>query len=114
MRKHVFSVENSKLFPGLFPCFALDTPGFSLLAAAPVVTETPKERRARQLAMFEIEEKREKRGALQRLANSEGLDHSNLSKDIKRAKAEREEEKRAGRGRLGVGFARVQQGFSKV
>ena len=64
--------------------------------AAPVVTETPKERRARQLAMFEIEEKREKRGALQRLANSEGLDHSNLSKDIKRAKAEREEEKRAG------------------
>lgn len=64
--------------------------------AAPVVFETPKERRARHLAMFEIEERREKRGALQRLADSVGVDHSNLSKEIKKAKAEREEQKRAG------------------
>lgn len=37
MRKHVFSVENTKLFPGLFPCFTLDTPGFSLLESVHIL-----------------------------------------------------------------------------
>ena len=63
---------------------------------APVAKETPAERRARWLDMFEAEEKREKRGALQRLANSEGVDRSNMGKDIAKARAERADQKRAG------------------
>lgn len=63
---------------------------------APVVKETPDERRARWLAKFEAEEKREKRGALQRLADSEGVDRSNMSKDIAKARAERDTQRRAG------------------
>ena len=63
---------------------------------APVAKETPAERRARWLDMFEAEEKREKRGALQRLANSEGVDRSNMGKDIAKARAERDTQRRAG------------------
>ena len=67
-------------------------------AAAPAqeVKETPHERRARWLAMFEAEEKRVKRGALQRLADSEGVDRSNMGKDIAKARAERDTQRRAG------------------
>lgn len=61
---------------------------------APV--ETPEQRRARWLAMFEAEEKRMKRGALQRLANSEGVDRSNMGKDIAKAREERDTQRRAG------------------
>lgn len=63
---------------------------------APVAKETPDERRARWLAMFEAQEKREKRGALQRLADSEGVDRSNMKKDIDKARAVRDTHIRAG------------------
>lgn len=65
-------------------------------APAPVVAETPQERRARWLAMFEEEEARAPRGALQRLADREGVDRSNMSKDIDKARAARDEKRRAG------------------
>jgi len=65
-------------------------------APAPVVAETPQERRARWLAMFEEEEARAPRGALQRLADREGVDRSNMKKDIDRARAARDERRRAG------------------
>lgn len=61
-----------------------------------VLTETPAERRAKLLAMFEAEEQREKRGALQRLADREGSDRSNLGKLIAKAKVERDEKAREG------------------
>lgn len=66
---------------------------------APVLPakETPSERRARWLAMFEEEERREKRGALQRLADREGVDRSNMGKDIAKARAAREAQKQAGK-----------------
>jgi len=64
--------------------------------AVPEVKETAHERRARWLDMFEAEEKREKRGALQRLADSEGVDRSNMGKDIAKAREERDAERRAG------------------
>lgn len=65
---------------------------------APVLPakETPSDRRARWLAMFEEEERREKRGALQRLADREGVDRSNMSKDIAKARRAREAQKQAG------------------
>lgn len=63
---------------------------------APVANETPAERRARWLVMFEAEEKRGKRGALTRLAKSEGVDRSNMGKDIDKARAERDTQRRAG------------------
>ena len=63
---------------------------------APVAKETPAERRARWLDMFEAEEKLVKRGALQRLAKREGVDRSNMAKDIAKARAERADQKRAG------------------
>ena len=46
--------------------------------------------------MFEKEERREKRGALQRLADREGVDRSNMSKDIAKAREERDTQRRAG------------------
>ena len=58
--------------------------------------EAPAQRRARWLEMFEAEEKRCKHGALQRLADSEQVDRSNLGKAIKKARSEREELKRQG------------------
>ena len=51
----------------------------TITSPAPVVVETVEQRRARYLAMFEAEEKREKRGALQRVADSEGVDRSDLA-----------------------------------
>lgn len=68
----------------------------SAMVTTPVETETPEERRARWLAMLEAEEKREKRGALQRLADSERVDRSNMSKDIKKARELRDKQKTAG------------------
>ena len=65
---------------------------------APVASETVEQRRARYLALFEAEERREKRGALQRVADSEKVDRSNMSKDIKKARAARDAQKRAGGG----------------
>lgn len=68
--------------------------------AAPVmaesVSETTQQRCARYLAMFETEEKRDKRGALQRVADSEGVDRSNMRKDIDKARAARVKQNRDG------------------
>ena len=58
--------------------------------------ETTAERRARWLVMFEAEEKLKPRGALQRLANREGVDRSNMSKAIAKAREERDTQRRAG------------------
>ncbi len=58
--------------------------------------ETPAERRARWLAMFDEEKKREKRGALQRLADREGVDRSNMGKDIAKARLARDTQRRSG------------------
>ena len=60
------------------------------------VKETPAERGARWLAMFEEEARRAKRGALQRLAEREGVDRSNMGKDIAKARGERDTQRRAG------------------
>lgn len=65
-------------------------------SAAPVAVEKPKERRARWLSMFEAEQGRKKRGALQRLADSVGVDRSKMGSDIAKARAEREQQKQAG------------------
>lgn len=58
--------------------------------------ETPAERRARLLSMFEAEEARGKRGALQRVADAEGVDRSNLGKLIAKAREERDKNRRDG------------------
>ena len=58
--------------------------------------ETPSERRARWLAMFEEEKRRASWGALRRLADREGVDRSNMSKDIAKAREERDTQRRAG------------------
>jgi hypothetical protein len=66
---------------------------------APVVVpakETTEQRRARWLVMLEAEEKRGKLGALQRVADREGVDRSNMRKDIEKARAIRTEQSRAG------------------
>ena len=63
---------------------------------ATVGGETVEQRRFRYLVMFETEQGRGKRGALQRVANREGVDRSNMMKDINKAKAIRTEQKRAG------------------
>lgn len=65
-------------------------------APAPVAVETPQERRDRWLAMFEDEEKRGKRGALQRVADREGVDRSNMKKGIDKARESRDTARRAG------------------
>ena len=61
-----------------------------------LTTESVEQRRARYLVIFEIEEKREKRGALQRVADSVGVDRANLQKDITKARTARGELRRAG------------------
>ena len=58
--------------------------------------ETVAQRHARRLKMFEAEEKRQPYGSLQRLANAEGVDRSNLQKDLKKARKARDEQNRAG------------------
>ena len=62
--------------------------------------ETPKERRARLLEWHEEEEARGKRGALARVFAREMVgrptaDRANIGRDIKKARAERAEERRA-------------------
>jgi len=83
--------EKAALWVDVFSDDSLPKP-----APAPEVKETPAIRRARWLVLFEIEEKREKRGALQRVADSERVDRSNMKKDIDRARAARHEQKQAG------------------
>ncbi|MDB5889529.1 MAG: hypothetical protein JWP47_360 [Polaromonas sp.] len=65
-------------------------------APTPMAAETVEQRRYRYLDMFEREEERGKRGALQRVANSEGIDRSNMRKDIEKARAARGAQRRAG------------------
>ena len=74
------------------------TPAPAPAEPAPVLPakETPSERRVRWLAMFEEEEQRARRGALQRLADREGVDRSNMSKAIAKAREERDTQRRAG------------------
>lgn len=62
----------------------------------PEVRETTQDRRNRWLDMFEAEEKLGKRGALQRVADREGVDRSNMKKDINKARVARDTERRAG------------------
>ena len=61
-----------------------------------LVTETVEQRRARYLAIYEEEEKRNKRGAYQRAAERLGVDRSNMQKDIDKARATRDTQKKAG------------------
>lgn len=63
---------------------------------AQLVKETPAERRARWLCMVEEEEKHGKRGALQRVADREGVDRSNMGKDIAKAREARDTQRRSG------------------
>jgi hypothetical protein len=65
-------------------------------SAAPAPVETVEQRRARYLALLEHEEKSGTRGALTRVASREGVDRSNMSKDIEKARAARELQTRAG------------------
>ena len=64
--------------------------------ASPASVETIEQRRARYLELFEAEEKRGKRGALARLEKSLGVNHSNIRNDINKARAARDELRRAG------------------
>lgn len=58
--------------------------------------ETVMQRRARYLALFEDEEKRGKHGALARVASREGVDRSNMKKDIDKARDVRTSQARTG------------------
>ena len=84
----------SRMPPHVFSTVSAPEP--QAATPAPVAKETPAERRARWLDMFEAEEKLVKRGALQRLAKREGVDRSNMGKDIAKARAERDTQRRAG------------------
>lgn len=64
-------------------------------APASDTLETPKQRRANRLAMYEEEEKYG-RGATARLALKLNVNPSNLSKELKTARQERDAEKRGG------------------
>ena len=64
--------------------------------ATPAPMETVEQRRARYLALLEHEEKSGKRGALTRVASLEGVDRSNMSKDIEKARAARALQTRSG------------------
>ena len=75
-------------------------------SGTPLMREAPAARRARWLEMLEAEERVKKRGALTRLANSEGVDRSNMGKDIAKARAERQTQRRDG----GWGSQLVQDG----
>jgi hypothetical protein len=80
--------------------YAVVMDGFEIQATTPsptpLVAEPVEQRRARYLAMFEAEEKREKRGALQRVADLEGVDRSNMRKDIDKARDARTKQSRDG------------------
>jgi hypothetical protein len=92
--REVLTDIESKRFPSFLEGATPAQP--QAAAPAPAAKETPAERRARWLDMFEAEEKLVKRGALQRLAKREGVDRSNMAKDIAKARAERADQKRAG------------------
>ena len=102
-RVHPWAYEYAK-HCGLWPSTEPTPVGHPLNEAAtpaeptPVLPtkETPSERRVRWLAMFEEEEQRARRGALQRLADREGVDRSNMGKDIAKARKERDTQRRAG------------------
>ena len=64
--------------------------------ATPAPVETVEQRRARYLALLEHEQKSGKRGALTRVASFEGVDRSNMSKDIEKARAARALQTRSG------------------
>jgi len=68
------------------------------LSAGPI--ETPEERRARWLAMFEKMGGAKKRGALAALSSELEVDRSNLRKDLNKAMNQREQKRRE--GTLGV------------
>ena len=79
------------------PVVTDDAPGgVEPATPATVGGETVEQRRFRWLVMFEAEQGRGKRGALQRVANREGVDRSNMMKDINKAKAIHTKQKRAG------------------
>jgi hypothetical protein len=58
--------------------------------------ETTAQRRIRWLNLFDEEKKRGERGALQRVADRERVDRSNMKKDIDKARAFLEEQRRGG------------------
>lgn len=64
----------------------------------PVKVESVEQRRARYLALLEAEERHGKYGALKRIAEREGVDRSNMSKDIDKARGARTTQSRAGNG----------------
>ena len=64
--------------------------------ATPAPVETVEQRCTRYLALLEDEERHGKRGALARVASREGVDRSNMSKDIEKARAARASQTRAG------------------
>lgn len=94
-REYVESIHGAVLVDAT-PELPTPAPVAPSASNAPVVAETVAQRRARWLDMLEAEEKREKRGALTRLAKSEGVDRANMSKDIGKARAARDTENRAG------------------
>lgn len=63
-------------------------------SAGPI--ETPEERRARWLDMFEEKGGADKRGALAELSRELNVDRSNLKKDLNKAEEHREEKRREG------------------
>lgn len=68
----------------------------SSTTSASETEETPAERRARFLGMFEDEVKIKERGALQRLADRVDIDRANLSKILGKARTERDAAKPGG------------------
>lgn len=87
--------KRDALMASVFPIESQQpAPAQSTVTTAPV--ETIAQRRARYLELFEAEEKRGKHGALARLAKREGVDRSNMGKDIEKARTARAELKRAG------------------
>ena len=93
LREEIYWDDVIKWIAEEFPRFKYPV---TTIPAAPVGTETVEQRRFRYLAMFETEQGQGMRGALQRLADREGVDRSNMKKDINNARAIRTEQKRAG------------------
>ena len=81
----------------------IEPAGHEVATPAPMVAESPEQRRARYLVWFDDEERIAKRGAKQRvyervLFENPKADRSNVSKEIEKARAERDDRKRAGSG----------------
>ena len=86
---------------GLIGC--IDTEVLAEVLASKIEPETPAQRGARLLAWHDAETLQQKRGAVQRVFNRElvlnpNADRSAVGKAIKRAQAERDEEKGVGAG----------------